>query len=252
MPHDQLNHRQRDRAESFGAVAAQYDRYRPGYPAALIDDLAALHPAAVLDVGCGTGKATRLLLERGLPVLGVEVDPQMAAVARTHGIDVEEATFERWDDRHRRFDLIIAAQAWHWVDPAVGAPKAARLLRPGGRLVLLWNFADLDDRTQALIDSVYRRLAPELVHESPQDDDDVHVRALAATGAFSSIETRIYPRETEWPLEEWIGNCGTHSDHLLLGRERLGDLQAALREALAAQGDTVRTTGGTYTIWARP
>jgi SAM-dependent methyltransferase len=79
----------RDRAESFGQVAQEYDRYRPSYPAALIDVLAALRPHAVLDVGCGTGKAASLLVERGLSVLGVEIDPQMAAVARGHGIEVE-------------------------------------------------------------------------------------------------------------------------------------------------------------------
>jgi tRNA1(Val) A37 N6-methylase TrmN6 len=78
----------RSRAESFGRVAEEYDRYRPSYPAALIDDLVALRPARVLDVGCGTGKAAVLLAERGLPVLGVEVDQQMAGVARRHGIAV--------------------------------------------------------------------------------------------------------------------------------------------------------------------
>ncbi|QFZ22878.1 class I SAM-dependent methyltransferase [Saccharothrix syringae] len=80
MAHREL-HRDRTRAESFGSVARRYDRYRPGYPAALVDDLVAVGPTRVLDVGCGTGKVAAALVGRGLPVLGVEVDGRMAEVA---------------------------------------------------------------------------------------------------------------------------------------------------------------------------
>ena len=124
----------RSRAESFGAVADLYDRVRPSYPPALIDALLAQAPGGrpvdVLDVGCGTGIAGALLAARGANVLGVEIDPRMAALARAKGLTVEEAPFERWDDAGRRFDLLICGQAWHWIDPATGTEKAARVLRP--------------------------------------------------------------------------------------------------------------------------
>src|SRR5215475_3487386 len=97
LPRTDRVHTNRTRAESFGAVADAYDRARPSYPPALIDDLLAAAPADALDVGCGTGKAARLLAERGVPVLGVEVDARMAAVARAHEIPVELGTFEQWD-----------------------------------------------------------------------------------------------------------------------------------------------------------
>ena len=73
------------RALSFGATAEEYDRVRPSYPAALIDDLEALHPRAVLEVGAGTGKAYELLVRRGLDVLAVEADARIAAIVRTQG-----------------------------------------------------------------------------------------------------------------------------------------------------------------------
>jgi hypothetical protein len=88
-------------------MAQQYDRYRPTYPDALFDDLAALEPMQVLDVGCGTGKAAVSLARRGLSVLGVDVDERMADVARRHGIAVEVAAFESWDDAGRQFDLLV-------------------------------------------------------------------------------------------------------------------------------------------------
>src|SRR5216684_9221402 len=84
-------HLDRARAESFGSTAQQYDRYRPTYPDALFDDLAALEPMQVLDIGCGTGKAAVALARRGLSVLGVEPDERMANVARDYGIAVEVA-----------------------------------------------------------------------------------------------------------------------------------------------------------------
>src|ERR1017187_6342704 len=106
-------HQNRARALAFGGVAATYDRARPSYPPALIDALVDLAPHQVLDVGCGTGKAARLLVERGCDVLGIEPDPSMAAIARSHGITVDEATFESWEPGGRMYDLIVSGQAWH-------------------------------------------------------------------------------------------------------------------------------------------
>lgn len=239
-------HEQRDRAESFGAVAEAYDLYRPGYPEELIDALVALRPATVLDIGCGTGKAARQLAARGMQVLGVEVDAQMAAIARRHGVDVEVASFEQWDDRGRSFDLIVSGQAWHWIDPAVGAPKVVRLLRPGGTVCFFWNFDDLDDADQQVVDEVYRRFAPKIDKDRR---DDEHGAIVRRTGCFRSVRSEQYRWEQTLPVEQWIGRVSTYSKQLLLGPEQLARLQDELRAAL---GDQVRLTGGTYVVWARP
>jgi SAM-dependent methyltransferase len=95
--HSAAAHELRHLAESFGEDAALYDRARPSDPASLVDNLLATHPVAVLDVGCGTGKVSRLFLERGCDVLGVEADPRMAAFAQSAGLAVEVARFEAWD-----------------------------------------------------------------------------------------------------------------------------------------------------------
>jgi SAM-dependent methyltransferase len=130
----------------FDEVPELYDRVRPTYPDELFADLVAItgvhEGSSVLEVGCGTGKATRSLAALGLSVTAVEPGDGMAALARQRldGFDhvvVESSTFEDWDDRGRRFALLLAAASWHWVDPAVGWPKAHGVLRAAGWIALI-------------------------------------------------------------------------------------------------------------------
>ncbi|PZS19609.1 MAG: class I SAM-dependent methyltransferase [Pseudonocardiales bacterium] len=254
MPIEGRLHADRGRAESFGSVADEYDRFRPSYPAGLIEDLVALRPADVLDVGCGTGKAARLLAERGLAVLGVEVDAQMAAVARGHGIDVEIASFESWQAGGRCFDLVTCAQAWHWLDPAVAIPKAASVLRPGGALAIFWNHDELDAPAQAAFDDVYRRHAPELlasVAVGRARCRDLHLADLQASGLFASVHPRTYRWERIYSPAQWLGMVRTHSDHLCLEPSRRDALLDALGAAIDELGGTIASHYGTYTAFAR-
>ena len=119
-------------AESFGTNAPLYDRARPRYPDALVVRVMSGSPGTdLLDIGCGTGIAARQFQAAGCRVLGVEPDARMAEHARTTGVPVEVATFERWEADGRTFDTAIAAQSWHWIDPLAGTAKAATALRPG-------------------------------------------------------------------------------------------------------------------------
>ncbi|HTF12537.1 MAG TPA: class I SAM-dependent methyltransferase [Asanoa sp.] len=156
-------HRQRQVAESFGTDAARYDRTRPRYPTALVERIVAASPGPdLLDVGTGTGIAARQLEAAGAQVLGVDPDARMAEVARQFGVPVEVATFEDWDPAGRAFDAVVATQAWHWVDAVAGAAKAARVLRPGGRLVVFWNAGQPSPAAAAAFAAVTARVVPEL------------------------------------------------------------------------------------------
>jgi len=130
----------------FNEVPELYDRVRPSYPDELFADLVAITDldarSAVLEVGCGTGQATRSLAALGCSVTAVEPGTSMAALARRRlvaspNVVVETSSFEEWDDRGRRFDGLVAASAWHWVDPSVGWRRARDVLLPGGWMALL-------------------------------------------------------------------------------------------------------------------
>jgi SAM-dependent methyltransferase len=250
---DDRAHTDRSRAESFGSVAAQYDRFRPSYPDALIADLAALNPARALDVACGTGKVAVALLACGVAVLGVEIDPKMAAVARGHGIIVEVGAFETWDDAGRTFDLITCGQGWHWIEPRAGAAKAARVLDSGGTLALFWNYPELTDDVQQEFDAVYLRYAPQLASTSPspREADRAYLDGLRATGSFADVKARDYRWHSTLTADEWIGRAGTQSDHIRLPAEDRDALFAALRAVIDGNGGTVASHSGTYAIFAR-
>ena len=148
--------------------SAPVNRARPSYPPVLVYLLVEDGPRRALDVGCGTGKAGRLLFERGIEALGVEVDERMAAVSRRHGLTVDVAPFERWNPEGRRFPLLVSGQAWHWVDPVKGAAKAVEVLSPGGMWAAFWNQdeAGLEPPIRERIDRVYAQHCPELRHQA--------------------------------------------------------------------------------------
>jgi SAM-dependent methyltransferase len=248
----------RRRADSFGDDAEQYDRVRPGYPTEMVDELMKDAPSRVLDVGCGTGIASRLFLARGCQVLGLEPDVRMAAVARRRGVTVEVGRFEDWEWANRRFDLLIAAQAWHWVDPHAGAAKAAEVVQPGGRIGLFWNQANPDPRIRTALGRAYARHAPELGENSVllgQRDFSLYrsiADAVRDTGRFEQVEILRYNRQLVYTTEVWLELTVTHSDHRKLEDGPRAGLISDLRTEIDREGgrvpvryETVLVTGRT-------
>ncbi len=138
----------RTRGTVFGEVADDYDRIRPGYPAQLADDLLAEAPGPVLEVGAGTGKATRLFVRPGVDLTCVEPDERMADVLRRNvpGVEVVAGTFEDWTP-DQPYGLLVSAQAWHWIDPVRRADLAFAALAPGGLFAPFWNVFLVADET---------------------------------------------------------------------------------------------------------
>jgi len=128
-------------------VADEYDAGRPSYPDGLCDALGDLVGRRVLDVGAGTGIATRQLLARGAMVTAVDVGPEVLARAasRTAGLRALVADGTVLPVRDATVDLVTFAQSWHWLDPMTGLPEAHRVLVPGGRLAAWWSQARADD-----------------------------------------------------------------------------------------------------------
>ena len=198
-----------DRRLSFGDDAEQYDRARPSYPAAVVD---AVIDGATSD-GCWTSGEARhpsqLFLDRGCEVVGVEPDERMAAVAHRRGVNVVVAPFETWTAPAGPFDLVVSAQAWHWVDQNIGPTAAADALRPGGRLALFSNgYEEVSLRDE--LDAVYRQHAPQIVAKTfvlgrPAPTlGSAHAGPIGVCGRFGPVEERSFQWERTYTRDEWL------------------------------------------------
>ena len=133
-----------DRARSFGSVAQAYDRGRPSYPTEAVAWLTGGEAKVVLELGAGTGKLTRQLVDQGHAVFATEPDEAMLEVLRERVPEVSAkiATAEDIPANDRSVDVVVVAQAFHWFDHEVALAEIARILKPGGHLALVWNSRD--------------------------------------------------------------------------------------------------------------
>ena len=131
-------------ARSFGSVAKAYDKARPDYPAKAAAWLMGGEARTVIELGAGTGKLTRQLVEQGHDVHATDPDPEMLRVLQEAcpGVRTSIATAEAIPAPDRSVDVVVAAQSFHWFDPDVALPEIARVLKPGGHIALVWNVRD--------------------------------------------------------------------------------------------------------------
>lgn len=131
-------------ALSFGGVVDAYDRGRPTYPREAAVWLTAESPVSVLELGAGTGKLTEQLVALGHDVHATDPDAAMLTKLRERLPEVRtsQASAEEVPAGDRSYDVVVCAQAFHWFDHAKALPEIARVLKPGGRLSLVWNERD--------------------------------------------------------------------------------------------------------------
>lgn len=131
----------RESAWAFRSGADTYDDVRPGYPPAVLELVDGCRTVA--DLGAGTGKLTAPLIDAGHDVLASDPSPDMVRVLRSLPIPVWRSTAEATGLRAASVDAVTCAQTWHWVDAAEACAELDRVVRPGGRVVLVWNNLDV-------------------------------------------------------------------------------------------------------------
>ena len=244
-------------ARTFDSAAELYERARPGYPEALFEDLATTAGlgtgARVLEIGAGTGQATRGLLARGWAVVALEPGPELAAVARRvlagrGPVEVVGSPFESWEPGGREpFDLVVAATSWHWLDPAVAYRRAHDLLRPGGSLAIVATAhvspADGDDFFRA-VEDVYDRAGLGDGQGGPQPPETIpapDVAALAGSGLFAAPVVHRHVWSRDYTLDEYLAVLSTYSNHIAASPQQRETLFAGIRELVGARpSGTVR------------
>jgi SAM-dependent methyltransferase len=236
-----------ERRRLFDTVADLYDELRPSYPAQLVDDVVAisgLTPGGrILEIGAGTGQATRLFAERGFRLTSLELGANLAARARRNLEEFPNATvlnvpFEEWPLEEGAFQVAISGSAFHWIPAEVGFSRCARALTPEGSLALFWNG---DPRPSGgiyqAVQDVYERLVPEMTRRhSPNRSDEAHgerIEAFSVSGLFDAPVVKEYAWSRLLTAEEYARLICTYSDHIALPEDR----RAALCEGICAAID---------------
>lgn len=249
------------RARSFETGAAEYERLRPEFPEALFASIRdrAGHRilGRVLEVGAGTGRATLPLVRLGASIDVVEPSAEMLGVlsdrlsAEGYGdrANLRRATFEDVDPQ-ARYDLVIAAQSFHWTDPATRWSRLGSLIRPDGLASLFWNGWSLDPTAHdlAAVERLYQAQAPGL---QPDTDDDHRSgppwaeSEISATPGIELVDTTRFIWDWRLPIQDYLGLLATTSQYAVADPALRRRLFAALADILGAQ---VELDGSTVSL----
>jgi SAM-dependent methyltransferase len=243
----------RDRLRrTFDLAADRYHRARPDYPAQLFEDLIQLtglsSGARLLEIGCGTGKATLPMARRGYRIIAVELGARLAEQASRNlanfpNVTVVNASFDDWQPPEPDLDLVFAATAWHWLKPETRYERVWNTLKPGGYLAF-WSAAHVFPEEgdpffreiQTVYDEIGQGLPPDATWPRPGELPESG-EELRASGLFEDVQIRHYDWELRYDADPYIDLLRTFSGHLAMTEEKQAHLYDAIRARLAARPD---------------
>ena len=234
---------------TFNATAVQYDDARPTYPTSLLQDIitqANLSPQSrILEIGCGTGQATIPLAQVGCRL--VAIDPgerslhllQKKCQTWPH-VSLIKATYEDVAFPPQTFDLIVSAQAFHWVAPEVASVKTADLLRPGGQVALFWHLqmvppASPQSELQQICARYVKGYPTMIPPEYSQPFLDKMVAVLSQDSRFTTPQIHEYPWQKTYEQADFLNLFKTWSKYLILPPAQQQALLADVKQLLTHQ-----------------
>ena len=235
-------------SQRFDGVANLYDTYRPGYPSGLIDDIILISgiqtDGRILEIGSGTGKATLFFARKGYTILCLEpgqnlIDVATKNLASFSNVSFVRSRFEEWRDDEEKFDLVISAQAYHWIPEEVRYEKTANVLKHQGYLATFWNmYPDINGKIRQELDKVYHKRAPELSKlETPYKQLlETRANSFRKTPYFKKVVVRKYTWSARYKTDEYLGLLNTYSDHLSLSEQKRGVLFEDIAEVIEKNG----------------
>jgi SAM-dependent methyltransferase len=238
----------------FDQAAAAYDEARPGYPPELIDklvELAALpEKARILEIGCGTGQITRSLAERGYEIVAVELGEHLARLAANNledfpNVQVIHSSFEEWAPTEFAFDVVVSAQAFHWIDPDIGYPKIRRLLADHGHLAVIYNlFPGSTEPVYQELDRIYQHHFPDGgetdAPRSLQERVQRTLRVIKSCGLFHEPIVWDHAWVEAYTTDRHIQLLESFSDHRSLDDSTREALYREVRVAINKHGGTIQ------------
>ena len=250
---------------TFDAVAASYDKARPGYPASLFDDIRNLSGLtrrdAVLELGCGTGKATRALADISREVVALDPGGQLLAMAQSLLADCPnvrfvESTFETWEGEGQSYGLVASAQAFHWIAPEIAAPKSADMLAPGGWLAVFGNVpVGIAPGLLEGIRATYAKHVPAYAGQPPGETwylpSGPVANMIDASQRFSAVVHRAHPWTWSHTTQSYVDFVRSRSDSQILPEAQREAVLADLAKVVDDHGGKIDMSYETHLYMAQ-
>ena len=230
----------------YSDVADAYNRVRPRYPQKLIDRAVKLaqlpKDAIVLEVGCGPGNATTSFAQMGFSMVCLEPSREACRLAQQNcqaypKVEVINTSFEEWELQPRRFNAVLAANAWHWIPPKTSYPKATAALEDNGSLILLWNMSpQIPHEIYQALNEVYQAEAVPIQRYESRTTQEKILNSLGEdvihSGQFKNLLCEHIPCEVTYSIDDYLLLLNTLSPYRALDSDKRDSLFQGLREML--------------------
>jgi len=240
---------------SYDAEAASYNRGRPGYPDPLVEECvrqAGLENGGrILEIGCGSGQATRSFARRGFHMVCLEPGPNLAKIARQNlhpypRVVLREERFEDWPHEPESFDLVLAAASIHHVANEVRYMKSAKALKKGGSIAILGNHPGADEpEFRKELDRIYTRwwgdeLARMYAKQTLENRIGATTRQIEDSGQFGPVSIIQHPWTVEYDVPRYLALLDSDSGRLNHPPEAQEGLKRDIAEVIYRMGGTAR------------
>lgn len=245
-----------ERKMSFDMDPEKYHTYRPSYPAQLYDDLILLsgikNDGKIVEVGCGTGIATLPLAKKGYGITAIEIGQNLVEFASKLLKNYENAkvvneSFENWNSKDEKYDLLISASAFHWIDQKTKYIKTAQILKDTGSIGLFWDLHDnVDTNLSNEIDELYKKYAPQLHDEEHEESLEEKIREykteIENSGLFGEVIVKRYVMDIQYSGEEYVNLLDTYSHHFVLEDSIKSILYSEIKNLISKNNDVITRT----------
>lgn len=235
-----------ERKNWYSTVANNYNKARPLYPPELINRVIELtqltSDSTILEIGCGSGQATRDFASLGLSMVCLEPSFEACEIAKKNcltypKIDIKNTSLEEWQLETGKFDAVLAANAWHWLPPEISYPKSSQALKTRGNLILLWNMSPHPSyEIYQELDQVYQLHAPHLSrYETSEDQENILQQLgemITKSEHYSNIKSEHFLQKVNYKIDDYLLLLQTFSPYLELSLEKRQELFADLKTTL--------------------